>query len=138
MLIKEGKEDLGIVFRRIGASYVYWYNRKYKIRGHMFQDRYKSEAVEDDRYLLTVIRYIHQTPIKAEVKRHIEEYPWSSYNEYLGQKGICDTKYTLSLFLVEEKTAISLFQKYNTQKNNNTDLAFMERMALRNLRKPGF
>lgn len=104
----------------------------------MFQDRYKSEAVEDDRYLLTVIRYIHQTPIKAEVKRHIEEYPWSSYNEYLGQKGICDTKYTLSLFLVEEKTAISLFQKYNTQKNNNTDLAFMERMALRNLRKPGF
>ena len=36
LLIKEGEEDLGIVFRRIGASYVYWYNR----RGHLFQDRY--------------------------------------------------------------------------------------------------
>ena len=36
LLMKEGKEDLGIVFRRIGASYVYWYNRKYKRRGHLF------------------------------------------------------------------------------------------------------
>lgn len=50
LLMKEGKEDLGIVFRRIGASYVYWYNRKYKRRGHLFQDRYKSEPVEDDKY----------------------------------------------------------------------------------------
>ena len=42
LLIKEGKEDLGIVFRRIGARYVYWYNWKYNRRGHLFQDRYKS------------------------------------------------------------------------------------------------
>jgi len=26
ILIKEAKEDLGMVFRRIGAKYVYWYN----------------------------------------------------------------------------------------------------------------
>ena len=47
LLIKEGEEDLGIVFRRIGARYVYWYNWKYNRRGHLFQDRYKSEAVEN-------------------------------------------------------------------------------------------
>ena len=59
---KEGKEDLGIVFRRIGASYVYWYNGKYSRTGHLFQDRYKSEVVENDEYFLTVLRYIHQNP----------------------------------------------------------------------------
>ena len=53
ILIKEGKEELGIAMRRIGASYVYWYNWKYERNGHLFQDRYKSEAVEDDKYLLT-------------------------------------------------------------------------------------
>ncbi len=51
LLMKEGKEDLGIVFRRIGASFVYWYNWKYSRKGHLFQDRYKSEVVESDKYL---------------------------------------------------------------------------------------
>ena len=55
LLIKEGNEDLGTVFKRIGSSYVYWYNWKYNRRGHLFQDRYRSEAVEDDGYFLTVI-----------------------------------------------------------------------------------
>ena len=32
---------------------------------HLFQDRYKSEKVENDEYLMTVIRYIHQNPVKA-------------------------------------------------------------------------
>ena len=54
LLIKEGREDLEIVFRRIGARYVYWYNRKYKRSGHLFQDRYKSEAVKNDKYLLGI------------------------------------------------------------------------------------
>lgn len=50
LLLKENKEDLGIMFRRLGASYVYWYNKKYKRRGYLFQGRYKSEAVESDSY----------------------------------------------------------------------------------------
>src|SRR5690554_3854054 len=65
LLIKEGKEELAAVFRRIGAKYVYWYNLKYKRCGHLFQDRYRSEVVETQQYLLTVLRYIHQNPLKA-------------------------------------------------------------------------
>jgi len=48
LLIKEEKEELEIVLRRIGASFVYWYNWKYDRTGHLFQDRYKSEVVEDN------------------------------------------------------------------------------------------
>ena len=82
LLIKEGNEDLGQSFRRIGASFVYWYNLKYNRVGHLFQDRYKSEPVEDDAYLLTVIRYIHQNPVKAGLCREPEEYPYSSFASY--------------------------------------------------------
>lgn len=82
LLIKEGTEDLGQVFRRIGASFVYWYNLKYDRTGHLFQDRYKSEAVEDDAYLLTVVRYIHRNPVKAGLCREPEEYRYSSLAEY--------------------------------------------------------
>jgi REP element-mobilizing transposase RayT len=105
LLIKEGKEDLGIVFRRIGSKFVYWYNWKYKRSGHLFQDRYKSEVVENDKYFLTVLRYIHQNPVKAGIVGSMIKYPWSSYNEYFGKNGICDISFVLSLFSESEKRA---------------------------------
>jgi len=65
LLIKEGKEGIGNNMKRIGGSYVAWYNRKYDRIGHLFQDRFKSEVVESDEYLLIVLRYIHQNRLKA-------------------------------------------------------------------------
>ena len=65
LLLKEGKEDLALVFKRMGARYVFWYNWKYRRYGHLFQDRYKSEAAESDSYFTTVLKYIHQNPKKA-------------------------------------------------------------------------
>lgn len=83
LLIKEENEELGIAMRRIGASYVYWYNLKYDRRGHLFQDRFRSEPVEDQQYLLTVIRYIHHNPLKAGIVKDIKQYKWSSYKDYI-------------------------------------------------------
>ncbi|WP_192930293.1 hypothetical protein [Alkaliphilus pronyensis] len=53
--------------RRIGASYVYWYNFKYDQVDHLFQDRYKSEVVEEDKYLIIVLRYIQQNPLSTGI-----------------------------------------------------------------------
>ncbi|MBE6563266.1 MAG: hypothetical protein E7660_05975 [Ruminococcaceae bacterium] len=64
LLIKENKEPIEQIFKRIGGKFVYWYNIKYQRVGHLFQDRFKSEPVETNDYLLTVIRYIHQNPLK--------------------------------------------------------------------------
>ena len=76
LLIEEGRESLETVFRRIGASYVYYYNWKYELHGHLFQDRYRSEAVETDAYFLDVLRYICQNPVKAGLSRKPFEYKW--------------------------------------------------------------
>lgn len=130
LLIKEGKEDLGIVFRRIGASYVYWYNWKYRRSGHLFQDRYKSEEVEDDKYFLTVLRYIHQNPVKAGIEYDIAKYPWSSYSEYLGNNGICDTKFVLGFFADNKKRAVELFQKFNSEENDDNCLEYEESIKI--------
>ena len=81
LLLKEGKESLATSMKRIGTSYVYYYNWQYDRKGHLFQDRYKSEPVEDDAYFLTVLRYIHQNPLKAGLSDDISSYPWSSYSE---------------------------------------------------------
>lgn len=76
LLMKEGNEPLSNTMKRIGASYVYWYNWQYNRKGHLFQDRYKSEVVENDAYFLTVLRYIHQNPVKAGLTNKIESYKW--------------------------------------------------------------
>ena len=97
ILMREGKEDLTQVFKRIAGSYVYWYNWKYHRSGHLFQDRYKSEPVDDDGYFLTVLRYIHQNPVKAKLCKNAEDYPHSSMGEYLKFPALTDTSFALSM-----------------------------------------
>lgn len=112
-VIKEGKEPLERLMKRIGVSYVYWYNWKYKRSGHLFQDRYKSEAIEDDSYLLEVVRYIHQNPLKANVTATLGEYCWSSYADYICQQSnIVDTSFILAMFSPNNEKALEMFVEY--------------------------
>ena len=67
--------------KKISTSYVYYYNWQYNRKGHLFQDRYKSEPVEDDDYFLAVLRYINQNPLKAGMIDDIASYLFSSYSE---------------------------------------------------------
>lgn len=129
LLIKEGTEELGTVFKRIGVTYVYWYNWKYNRRGHLFQDRYKSEAVENDSYFLTVLRYIHQNPLKAGMVNKISEYPWSSYGEYIEKPKICNLEFALNLFCEDDREeAIRLFKEFNLTSNKDQCLEYDQNM----------
>lgn len=46
-----------------------------------------------------MIRYIHQNPLVAGMVKHVREYEWSSWGEYLGDiplaLSVCDTKAVL-------------------------------------------
>ncbi len=124
LLMKEGEEPLSTAFRRIGASYVYWYNWKYSRSGHLFKDRFKSEPVERDEYFLTVMRYIHQNPLKAGIAKEIQEYRWSSYREYNQKPVICNTKFALNMFSVDHIKALKMWVEFNQEKNNDQCLEY--------------
>lgn len=130
LLMKEKTEDLGLTFKRIGASYVYWYNSKYNRRGHLFQDRYRSEVVENDSYFLTVLRYIHQNPLKAGIVQDIADYRWSSYKEYLGKPEICDIDFACSMFSTDRMKAIQLFKEFNLAENQDRCLDYDQNIRL--------
>ena len=91
IVLREGEQPLENVMRRIGASYVYWYNAKYGRAGHLFQDRYRSEPVETDAYLLTVIRYVHWNPVKAGLCDAPQAYPYSSCAGYFDAQAVTDS-----------------------------------------------
>lgn len=63
LLIKENKETISKTIKRIGTSYAYYFNKKYNRIGHLFQDRFRSEAINDDAQILTAIRYIHNNRV---------------------------------------------------------------------------
>jgi len=119
LLIKEGKEVLSNTMKRIGTSYVYWYNWQYNRKGHLFQDRYKSEVVEDEAYFLTVLRYIHQNPLKAGLTDDIASYQWNSYNEYINQPKTVNIEFALKMFHQERDKAIESFERFNQESNND-------------------
>lgn len=96
LLIKPEEEPLGMIFRRLGASFVYWYNGKYDRSGHLFQDRYKSELVADESSFFTVIRYIHQNPVKAGLCDTPGDYPYSSFSNYFSDDSMIDSEPVLS------------------------------------------
>jgi REP element-mobilizing transposase RayT len=127
LLIKEGKEALSNSMKRIGTSYVYWYNWQYHRKGHLFQDRFKSEVVEDDTYFLTVLRYIHQNPLKAGLADDIALYQWSSYKEYTFKKTIVNIPFVLSLFDQDLDKAIEKFKRFNNEPNKDQCLDLPER-----------
>ena len=102
LLLKEGVEPLEQVFRRVCGKFVYWYNAKYQRTGHLFQDRFKSEPVDTQEYLQTVIRYIHQNPVKAGMCKRVSEYAYSSYAAYFGDETLVDTAYILQIWPIDE------------------------------------
>lgn len=102
LLIKEGPEGLELMFKRLCGRFVYWYNTKYRRVGHLFQDRFKSEPVDTEKYFLTVLRYIHQNPVKAGICKRIADYPYSSYGEYIGSRDIVDREYVLEQITLDE------------------------------------
>ena len=81
----------------LNGAYARWFNDKRGRVGHLFQGRFKSEPVNDDAYLMTVIRYIHRNPDSIGVD-WAESYPWSSYKEYFGTGGLCSTQFPQRVF----------------------------------------
>ena len=111
ILIKEVTEPISLIVKRISGSYVYWFNRKYERWGHLFQERFKSEAVENDAYFLTVLRYIHQNPVKAGITKSVSEFRWSSFHEYVGEPVLTDVDFALNMFSQTMKKHLS-YLKY--------------------------
>ena len=126
LLIKENGSELSTIMKKIQTSYVYFFNWKYERCGHLFQDRYKSECVEDDRYFYTVIRYIHQNPVKDGISA-IDKYKWSSFSDYITLKGITDTNCFLGMLGNESQKK---YIEFMFEENNDMCLELNEKYKL--------
>lgn len=99
------KVGISATMHRLGRKYSMWHNKKYGRTGTLFDDRFKSEPVEDMQYFLTVFRYIHRNPVKAGICPTVKDYPWSSWHEYQQQRPhLCAVQIMLARYTLAELT----------------------------------
>ncbi len=119
VLLKEDNEKVGDIVRRIAVGYAQYYNYRYGRMGHLFQNRFTSEPIEDEKYFLTVLRHIHQNPVETGTVKSVADYRWSSYREYVssGKVEVIDRDFTLELL-----SGKSGFVNFMQVKNDNDDV----------------
>ena len=80
LLVKaEQGEDLSLSMHWFTTTYVRRYHKHYRTSGHLWQGRYKSFSIEDDKQLLTVVRYIEGNPVRANLVESASGWVWSSH-----------------------------------------------------------
>ena len=82
LLIRTKEANLSGAIQWLGVSYSVWFNRRHERCGHLFQGRFKSFLVENERYFCTMGFYLHGNPLRAGKVKRLQDYLWSSYGGY--------------------------------------------------------
>ncbi len=114
LLIETSTKPLSKIIHSLHTSYTQYFNLKHKKSGHLFQGRYKAILCQKDSYLLQLVRYIHQNPLRAKIVEHLEDYKWSSHQIYIGNRiyHFIDDLFVLSLFDSEISKARQMYLQF--------------------------
>lgn len=113
LAIEVGKRPLSAIMRSINTAYAGYFNLRHRRSGYLFQGRYKAFLVDQEAYLLSLIRYIHENPVAAGLAPSAEGYRWSSHQSYLGRSpGWLAADEILERFGTRRTTAIRAFCRF--------------------------
>ena len=87
LLVETPQGNIPQMMQAFQTSYTVYFNQRHRHTGHVFEQRYKAFLVDRDNYLLQVSRYIHLNPVAARLVERPQDYRWSSYRRYLGERG---------------------------------------------------
>ncbi len=117
MLVRTGPLPLSSVMRKVLTGYAVTFNKRRNRTGHLFQNRYKSILVEEEPYVLELVRYIHLNPVRAKLVGSMEEldgYQWAGHGALMGKRECPwqDTDYILGRFGEERRSAQRAYRSF--------------------------
>jgi REP element-mobilizing transposase RayT len=86
LLLRTQEANLSRGVQWLGVSYSVWFNRRHQRSGHLFQGRFKSFLIENERYFTAMCHYIHGNPLRAGIAENLNDYRWSSYQAYADKR----------------------------------------------------
>jgi putative transposase len=116
LIIDANGADISTIMHGINFTFAQNYNTNNNRRGTLFQDRFKSKIINDDRYVITLSMYIHNNPRDIQgYKDNPANYKYSSLSVYLGHKKdehqILDEDFIMQMFGRRKSTARSNYAK---------------------------
>jgi len=108
---------LSKIIQNLSFRYTRYVNASQKKTGHLFQGRYKAILIDADSYLLQLVRYIHNNPVRAGITGQYGDYQWSSHRAYCGDVSITwlTTDWVLGQFSDHSKSARLLYTDFVLQ-----------------------
>lgn len=128
MIIKTSHTPLQTIMHRINNRYSKYYNFLRVRTGHVFENRYKAILVKDDKYLLSLLKYVHQNPVKARICKNISDYKWSSDSDYRNnkQRQLVDIDFILDIFSKDRAKALKAYHSFMDDEELESEYEFEE------------
>jgi len=122
LAMRSREKPLGQVMHRINTTFSLAYNSHLTRTGHVFQGRFKAIPILDERYLMAVIRYIHQNPVAARMCERAEDYHWSSECHYRQMRDdFIDFRLPLAWFSDDHEMARQRYNEYMLNADDEID-----------------
>lgn len=121
LALETGPVPLSRIVLALHSSYAQAFNQRYTRVGHLFHGRYRALLVQKTAYLLALVRYIHENPVKAGIVSNPRLYRWSSDRFYRGGSAPdwLDVQGLLELLGADPARAASRYRAFmNYQRSN--------------------
>ena len=107
--------DVGHLISRgmqtLQSSYTKAVNKRYNRHGSLFQAHFKSKPVSNDRYLISLLTYIHQNPVRLGLTNNAFEWKYSSYQDYIDLRNGKLPKKEIILSMIRKEELRDLTEK---------------------------
>ena len=88
-------KDISKMMNVVNSKFAKLYNRDNERVGYVFRDRFKSVQISNLKQLYNTIAYIHYNPVKAKIVKNLEDYQYSSYQQFISNKKTKEEIYLL-------------------------------------------
>jgi putative transposase len=77
-IMSKTRSNISCFMQQLQNSYAKYYAIKYKHSGRVFQGVYKRKLIENESYYLQIKDYIPQNPVRKNLAKTPESWPYSS------------------------------------------------------------
>jgi REP element-mobilizing transposase RayT len=114
LAVQVAEIPLSRIIQNLSFRYSRYVNKRKGQIGHLFQGRYKAILIDADNYLLQLVRYIHNNPVRAGIVDTPDKYPWCSHSVYIDDITVpwLTTDWVLSQFDQQKETAINYYRSF--------------------------
>jgi REP element-mobilizing transposase RayT len=71
------KSRISSFMKSIQTSYAFYFNKKYKHTGHVFQGAFRNKTIKNDDYLMQITKYIAENPVRRKLVAEPRDWPYS-------------------------------------------------------------